>query len=331
MGKTKPNDPCYCGSGKKYKKCHQPLDRLANLRGDLSGRPEFGVKKGLVSGRATVPDSIAPPDYASTGRPRSDKSLPNKKGPEQLQRMRHACRMAREVLDIAVAAVRPGITTDEIDRIAHAAALERDCYPSPLNYLGFPKSICTSVNEVICHGIPDSRPLEDGDIVNIDVTVFTQGMHGDNSAMVLVGDVDAESRQLVSVTKDCLMAGISVVKPGAKLNEIGLAIQKIAHQHRYGVVEAFVGHGIGEYFHMEPQVPHYYDERNNFILRAGMTFTIEPMINVGAHSHILWDDNWTAVTTDGKRSAQWEHTVLVTDLGVEVLTLGAGEAQPFPG
>lgn len=316
-----PNDACWCGSGKKYKKCHMHRDHLSGLSraGGIATARRL-VRKGIVSPRRAVPDHIAKPEYALSGQPAKDGRISNIKGPEQIARMRTACRLAREVLEEVVAAAKPGITTDALDVIAHEACLRRGCYPSPLNYLGFPKSICTSVNEVICHGIPDSRPLEDGDILNIDVTVYVDGMHGDNSAMVLIGEVDEEGRRLVDITRQCLHAGIAVVRPGGKVNEIGRAITALASANGYSVVTAFVGHGIGEFFHMPPHVGHHYDPKNTYVLKPGMTFTIEPMINLGVYSHSLWDDDWTAVTSDLQRSAQWEHTVLVTDSGVEVLT-----------
>jgi methionyl aminopeptidase len=267
-----------------------------------------------------VPAHISRPDYATTGRPARERSRELVKTPEQIERMRVACRAARQVLEACKKAVRPGITTDAIDAIAHQAYIDLGGYPSTLNYHGNPKSLCTSVNEVICHGIPDARPLEDGDIVNIDITIFLGGMHGDLSETVLVGNVSEASQRLVRVTHECLMRGISVVKPGVAIREIGRAIQTHAEAQGYGVVRAFVGHGIGEQFHMDPQVPHYYDAATKGECRAGMTFTIEPMINEAAYTHVTWDDQWTAVTSDGGRSAQFEHTILVTDTGVEILT-----------
>jgi len=281
----RPNEPCWCGSGRKYKRCHEPKDRLAALAGGgpgsvgaavAAGRPqERLVRKGQVTPVRRMPAEIPKPDYATTGKPR----------------------------------MKP---------------------PPPIKYYHYPKAICTSVNEVICHGIPDSRALEDGDIVNVDVTVYVDGFHGDCSQTLLVGDVDEASRRLVTVTRQCLYAGIGAVRPGAQVRDIGRAIQTLAEQHGYGVVRAFVGHGIGETFHMEPQVHHYYDPAARFTLKAGMTFTIEPMINMGTWRHSTWDDGWTAVTADLQRSAQFEHTVLVTEGGVEVLTLPDGEPQPFP-
>lgn len=299
------------------------MGKAARLKRDRrAGHTGAGrlVRAGTLSPTRTVPAAIARPDYADTGEPQSRRDGNLIKTPEQIERMRRAGRAAAEVLELCGATVRPGITTDEIDAIAHAAYLERGGYPSTLNYHGYPKSLCTSVNEVICHGIPDSRALEDGDIVNCDVTIFLDGVHGDCSATFLVGEVDTESRRLVQVTRECLDLGIAAVKPGRPLNDIGFAIQKHAEFAGFGVVRAFVGHGIGETFHMEPSVPHYYEERMDFVMEAGMTFTIEPMITVGDHRHDTWRDGWTAVTRDRKRTAQFEHTILVTDSGAEILT-----------
>jgi methionyl aminopeptidase len=193
-----------------------------------------------------------------------------------------------------------------------------------LNYSGYPKSVCTSVNEVICHGIPDSRKLEDGDIVNLDVTCYIGGVHGDTNATFAVGKIDETSRELIKATEECIWRGIEAVKPGRPLSDIGRAIEDQAKLYKLGVVRAFVGHGIGEQFHTDIQVLHYYDSRNSVVMRPGMTFTIEPMITLGTWQHKMWDDEWTAVTADGKRTAQFEHMVLVTETGVDVLTGGAG-------
>jgi len=231
-----------------------------------------------------------------------------------------AGRIAAEVLAVCGAAVAPGVTTDELDRIAHEAYLSRGAYPSTLNYHGYPKSICTSVNEVICHGIPDDRPLEDGDIVNIDVTAFIDGVHGDCNATFLCGDVDAESRQLVEVTRECRDLGIAAVRPGRPVSDIGRAIEERAQRAGYGVVRTFVGHGIGEQFHIPPTIPHYYAPEADTVLQPGMTFTVEPMITLGSWREKLWDNGWTAVTVDGRRTAQFEHTLVVTEDGAEVLT-----------
>jgi len=231
------------------------------------------------------------------------------KSAEIIERMRTAGRMAAEVLTVTADAVTVGITTDELDAICHQATIERGAYPSPLNYHGYPKSVCTSVNEVICHGIPDSRPLGDGDIVNLDVTVYLDGVHGDTNATVGVGEVD-----------ECLERGIGAVVPGRPISDIGRAIQRHAEGAGFGVVRNYCGHGIGEVFHSSPQIPHYFEPSATTVMEPGMTFTIEPMITIGSWRHLMWDDGWTAVTADGRRTAQFEHTILVTPTGAEVLT-----------
>jgi methionyl aminopeptidase len=225
------------------------------------------------------------------------------------------------VLARSLAAVAPGVTTDEIDAVAHRAYIELGAYPSTLNYHGYPKAICTSVNEVICHGIPDDRPLEDGDIINVDVTAYIGGVHGDCSATALVGAVDEESRRLVEVTRECRDLGIAAVVPGRPISDIGRAIQDHAEGHGYGVVRAFIGHGIGETFHTAPNIPHYFTPDARTVMEPGMTFTIEPMITLGTPKERMWGNGWTAVTTDGRRTAQFEHTLVVTDDGPEILTL----------
>jgi methionyl aminopeptidase len=335
VSKIGPNDLCWCGSGTKYKRCHQSRDVIKELRGEslaplmrAAAHPKQ-IRPGMLSPMRSVPDHIIRPDYAISGRPQSPRQRTVVKNADQIERMRSACREARKVLETAKAAVRPGITTDEIDAITHQAYIDLGGYPSTLNYHGYPKSLCTSVNEVICHGIPDSRPLEEGDIVNLDITIYINGMHGDLSETVLVGEVDEQSRNLVQATHESMMRGIEAVRPGGMIRDIGQAIQFRAEKQGYGVVQAFVGHGIGEQFHMDPQVPHYYDRSQTTQFVPGMVFTIEPMINQGDHRHVMWDDKWTAVTVDLKRSAQFEHTILVTPRGVEILTLPVGEAQPF--
>jgi methionyl aminopeptidase len=268
------------------------------------------------------------PPYAETGIvPRYNES--RIKELDVIERMRVAGAAAKDILRRAGEMVRPGITTDEIDIFVHDACIEMGGYPSPLNYHGYPKSVCTSVNEVICHGIPDSRVLEDGDVINLDVTIYLNGVHGDTNATFAVGDISQQDKDLMAVTEECMWHGIEVVKPGVMINEIGRAIEVHAKKHKYGVVRAFIGHGIGENFHTDIQVLHYYDPRNTMILREGMTFTIEPMItSSGETRHKMWDDDWTAVTADGSRTAQYEHTMVVTKDGVEVLTGGAGAVSP---
>jgi methionyl aminopeptidase len=309
----KANDPCWCGSGRKYKRCH---------KGN-----EGSIEPGMISPRRPVPESIARPDYATAGKPRRW-AEPMVKSPEVIDRMRVAGRLAAEVLAETGAAVRPGVTTDELDAICHEACIRRGAYPSPLNYNGFPKSLCTSVNEVICHGIPDNRTLRDGEIVNLDVTLFIGGVHGDTNGTFLVGDVDDSSRRLVTVTRECLELGIASVQPGRPISDIGRAIEAHASRYRFGVVRTFVGHGIGEQFHMEPSVPHYFTPSAATQMEPGMTFTIEPMITLGSWRERLWEDGWTAVTVDGRRTAQFEHTLVVTDHGADVLTV---QADRLPG
>ena len=216
--------------------------------------------------------------------------------------------------------MQPGVTTDELDRVGHEFLCDHGAYPSTLGYKGFPKSLCTSVNEVICHGIPDSRVIEDGDIVNIDVTAFINGVHGDTNATFLAGDVDEETRLLVERTHEALMRGINAVKPGRRLNVVGRVIESYAKRFGYGVVRDFTGHGIGTAFHSGLIVPHYDAPMYDDEIQVGMTFTIEPMLNLGTHEWVMWDDGWTVVTKDGRRSAQFEHTLLVTPTGAEILT-----------
>jgi methionyl aminopeptidase len=265
-----------------------------------------------------VPATIARPPYA----PDAPALVPAVPPDEFSDRMRAAGCAAGEVLQELAAIVRPGITTDELDRACHDACIARGGYPSPLHYKGFPKSLCTSVNEIICHGIPDDRPLQDGDIVNCDVTIYLEGVHGDCNATFLVGDVDDTARRLVETTREAMWKGIEQVRPGARVYDIGRAIQTHAEAAGFGVVRAFVGHGVGEQFHTAPSIPHYFDPHADTLLTPGMTFTIEPMITEGSWElGRIWPDGWTAPTRDLSRSAQFEHSLLVTSTGVEVLTL----------
>jgi methionyl aminopeptidase len=321
----RPNEACWCGSGDKYKRCHKEADYLF-LKDEAKRLEATKVRPGVVSPRRPVPPDIPRPEYAETGEA-SRGSGRLTRTEDELIRMRRACRAAAEVLRTVGAAVKPGVTTDALDALAHETAIAMGGYPSPLNYgktedrPPFPKSICTSVNEVICHGVPDSRQLLNGDIVNVDVTVFLDGMHGDTNATFLVGEVDEESQRLVRVTRECMMKGIEVVKIGRPVSDIGRAIEAHADAHGYQVVRSYCGHGIGEVFHNELQIPHYFDPKANTRIEKGMTFTIEPMINAGVWQDRLWSDGWTVVTQDLRRSAQFEHTVLVTDAGAEILTL----------
>jgi methionyl aminopeptidase len=243
------------------------------------------------------------------------------KSKDQIEKMRETCRLAASVLDFIEPYVEPGITTDELDRLCHDYIVKAGAIPAPLNYKGFPRSICTSVNEVICHGIPGNQTLRQGDIINIDITTIVDEYHGDTSEMFLVGEVSDEAKALVDHTRESMWLGIREVAPRKRLGDIGAAIFEFAHkQHGYGVVEAFCGHGIGRQFHMQPQVSHVGKRNTGLRLRPGMTFTIEPMINLGTPHCDIMDDGWTAKTRDRRLSAQTEHTVLVTEDGFDVLT-----------
>ncbi|HEX2245579.1 MAG TPA: type I methionyl aminopeptidase [Gammaproteobacteria bacterium] len=243
------------------------------------------------------------------------------KTPEEIDQMRTAGRLAAEVLTMIRPHVVAGVTTEELDRICHDYIVNTQyAIPAPLNYRGFPKSICTSVNHVVCHGIPGDKKLKEGDIINIDVTVIKHGYHGDTSRMFFVGEPAIRARRLVEVCYECLRIGIDQVRPGAQLGDIGYAIQRHAETHGFSVVREYCGHGIGSQFHEEPQVLHYGKPGTGLKLEPGMIFTIEPMINAGKRHVKLLPDQWTVVTKDRSLSAQWEHTVLVTDTGVEVLT-----------
>jgi methionyl aminopeptidase len=249
------------------------------------------------------------------------------KTPEEIEKMRVAGRLAAEVLEMIEPHVRAGVTTDELNRICHDHIVDvQQAIPAPLNYKGFPKSICTSLNHVVCHGIPNDKPLKDGDILNIDITVIKDGYFGDTSKMFMVGKVPEWATRLCQITQECLYKGISVVRPGAHLGDIGEIIQKHAEKNGYSVVREYCGHGIGNVFHEEPQVLHYGRAGTGLELKAGMTFTIEPMINQGRHETRLLGDGWTAITKDRKLSAQYEHTILVTDSGCEILTLRSDDS-----
>jgi methionyl aminopeptidase len=277
------------------------------------------VAAATVSARREVPAHIPRPEYV-------DKPAPARftgsevKDDDTIARMRIAGRLAAQARDLVGSHVEPGVTTDELDRIGHEFLCDHGAYPSTLGYRGFPKSLCSSVNEVVCHGIPDSRRIEDGDIVNIDITAFLDGVHGDTNATFLAGDVDEDSRLLVERTREALERGIRAVKPGRRINVIGRVIESYAKRFGYGVVREFTGHGIGSAFHSGLIVPHYDDAMYDDVIEVGMTFTIEPMLNLGTDQWEMWDDNWTVVTKDGRRSAQFEHTLLVTPSGAEVLT-----------
>ncbi|WP_416366364.1 type I methionyl aminopeptidase [Nocardioides sp.] len=274
---------------------------------------------GTISPRRPVPAHVRRPEYVDRPSP-TPYDGPEVKDEETIAKMRVAGRLAAQARDLVGSHVAPGITTDELDRIGHEFLCDHGAYPSTLGYRGFPKSLCSSVNEVICHGIPDDRVVEDGDIVNIDITAYLDGVHGDTNATFLAGDVDEESRLLVERTREALQRGINAVKPGRRINIIGRDIESYAKRHGYGVVQEFTGHGIGTSFHSGLIVPHYDDPDHDDLIEVGMTFTIEPMLNLGVREWEMWDDEWTVVTRDLKRSAQFEHTLLVTRDGAEILT-----------
>ena len=248
------------------------------------------------------------------------------KTPDEIEKMRIAGRLAAEVLVMIGPYVKAGITTDELDKICHDYIVDvQHAVPAPLNYHGFPKSICTSVNHVICHGIPGAKKLKDGDIINIDITVIKDGYHGDTSKMFHVGETSIMAQRLVDNAREAMLLGIQLVKPGTRLGDIGHIIQQHAEKAHFSVVREYCGHGIGQVFHEDPQVLHYGNPGTGLVLEAGMTFTIEPMINAGKRHIKQLPDGWTVVTKDRSLSAQWEHTILVTDTGYEILTLREDE------
>ena len=277
------------------------------------------LQPGRVSPARQVPASIARPEYVGKRYPRTGE--PEVKDRQTIERMRVASKIAAQALAEVGRHVQPGVTTDELDRVGHDFLVDHGAYPSTLGYRGYPKSLCTSLNEVICHGIPDDTVVADGDIVNIDITAFIGGVHGDTNATFLAGDVPEESRLLVERTHEAMMRGIRAVAPGRPLNAIGRVIESYARRFGYGVVRDFTGHGIGTTFHSGLVVPHFDDPDVDITMEPGMTFTIEPMLTLGTIDYEIWPDGWTVLTADGKRTAQFEHTILVTPDGHEILTL----------
>ena len=294
LGELGRNDPCWCGSGLKYKKCHMARD----------SRAPASQKNRWLPQRS--PGPRAPSTLIKTD--------------AQIEGIRKACRLTRELLDMLGPRIAAGVSTDEINDWVHEMTLSREAKSAPLNYKGFPKSVCTSVNGEVCHAIPGERVLVSGDIVNVDVSPILGGFYGDASRMFLIGEVSEGARRLVQVTRECLEIGIAQVRPGGFVGDIGQAIQTHAEKHGFSVVRDFVGHGVGLRFHEEPQIPHFGRKGHGPPLLPGMIFTIEPMINAGDWRIKILPDGWTAVTVDGSLSAQWEHTLLVTTDGVEVLT-----------
>lgn len=278
------------------------------------------LSPGRISPLRSVPADIARPEYVGRDAPlpyTGPAVLPQ----ETIDRMRVAGRLAADALAEVGRAVRPGVTTDQLDRIGHEYLCDHGAYPSTLGYRGFPKSLCTSLNEVICHGIPDSTVLEDGDICNIDITAYIDGVHGDTNATFAVGQVDPEVSLLVERTRTALDRAIAAVSPGRPINVIGRVIESYARRFGYGVVRDFTGHGIGTAFHSGLVIPHYDDPAATTVMQPGMTFTIEPMINLGTYDYEMWADGWTVVTADRRWTAQFEHTLVVTHDGAEILTL----------
>lgn len=317
MNRLRGNAPCWCGSGRKFKRCH----------GDQRAMRRRPVQPGTVAPLLAVPPSITRPDYVTGQLPVTSSSFQIHSG-ESLERLRVACRVAAEVLETVGREVAPGVTTDYLDQVAHEAFISRGAYPSTLTYKGYPKSICTSVNEVICHGIPDDRPLQEGDIVNVDVTGYVGGMHGDTSATFGVGEISPSLQALIDVTREATLLGIAAVAPGRTLNSIGAAIQPYAFAHGFGVVVDYGGHGIGSVFHAAPHVNHTVHDWDTTPFEPGMTFTVEPMITAGSPNHHMWSDGWTVAANDLLPTAQFEHTVIVTDAAVEILTLTAEGSSP---
>lgn len=287
MKKIARNDLCWCGSGKKYKKCH--------LDSDIAG------------GTVTKERIAAPPGVII-------------KTASQIEGIRKSSRLTRDVLAMVSERMRPGIATDTINEWVHEYIVSRGAVPAPLNYNGYPKSVCVSLNNVICHGIPDATVIREGDILNVDVTTILDGYYGDAGKMFMIGDVSAEARRLVQVARECLDVGIDQVMPYRDFGEIGYAIEQHAVKNGFSVVRDYGGHGIGIRFHEEPHVHHYGSRKRGIMMMPGMVFTIEPMINQGRFETRLMPDSWTAVTIDGKLSAQWEHTILVTETGAEIMT-----------
>ncbi|MFC3961913.1 type I methionyl aminopeptidase [Nocardia jiangsuensis] len=286
----------------------------------MSVRTRQPLVPGMLSPEREVPRAIARPEYVGK-RTAVEGSEPWVQTPETIEKMRLASKIAARALAEAGKAVAPGVTTDELDRIAHEYMIDNGAYPSTLGYKGFPKSCCTSLNEVICHGIPDSTVIQDGDIVNIDVTAYIDGVHGDTNATYLAGEVDEEVRLLVERTHEATMRAIKAVKPGRALNVVGRVIESYANRFGYGVVRDFTGHGVGPTFHNGLVVLHYDQPAVETVIEPGMTFTIEPMINLGGIDYEVWNDGWTVVTKDRRWTAQFEHTLVVTETGAEILTL----------
>lgn len=288
MNKFNRNDICWCGSGLKYKKCHMEQDKFLDR---LSEQYGYEIPKDII------------------------------KCEKDIEGIRKSCALTREILDMIESRIKAGISTEEVNKWVHEYTVDHGAYPAPLGYYGFPKSTCVSINEVVCHGIPDENTIiKDGDIVNVDVTCILDGYYGDSNRTFLIGNVSEKARDLVEVAKECLRRGIEEVKPYNTVGDIGYVINEYATSRGYSVVYEYGGHGVGNEFHEEPFVAHVGERGEGMVLLPGMTFTIEPMINEGVPETVVLEDEWTAVTEDKKLSAQWEHTILVTENGYEILT-----------
>ncbi len=274
---------------------------------------------GRLSPARTVPSGIARPEYV--GKPGPAPHVGGDKyDQDTIQRIRIASKIAAQALDLVLESAKPGMTTDELDRIGHEFLISQNAYPSTLGYRGFPKSLCSSMNEVICHGIPDDTVLEDGDLLNIDISAFIGGVHGDTNGTVLIGEGPEELANLVTRTKDAMHRGISAAMPGRQVNIIGRAIETYAKRYNYGVVKEFTGHGVGPSFHTGLIIPHYDEPEYDNLIEVGMVFTVEPMITLGTADWDMWQDGWTVTTKDKQQTAQFEHTILITEDGPEILT-----------
>ncbi|XP_046421747.1 methionine aminopeptidase 1D, mitochondrial [Neodiprion fabricii] len=307
-----------CTFFKNFFKRESKISSETNLKTSFG---KYGIVKPwpIVSDRKSVPSYIPKPSYAESSIPCDRLKEAEIKDKNQIECMRHSCILARQILGKVRNFLKVGFTTEQLDAKLHQLIINNGAYPSPLNYQGFPKSICTSINNVACHGIPDSRPLHNGDILNVDITVFLNGYHGDCSAMFKVGEVDEEARQLIDATETCLSKAISICKPNENFSSIGQIIEETAQKHGFGIVPAFAGHGIGNYFHGPPDIYHFKNDEPGK-MQTGMTFTIEPVLTQGGPDVEILEDGWTAVTTDNARTAQAEHTILITDTGSEILT-----------
>lgn len=333
---------CFRSNWAVHKTIHQAAD--TNSEGSYDPFPEFAYSGPLhaaypLTPRREVPKHIKRPDYAQNGRPISE--IKNDRigkftvlTAKEADKVRKVARLSREILDATAAQIIPGVTTtDDLDAFLHRECVKRNAYPSPLNYYNFPKSLCTLVNEVICHGIPDKTVLQDGDIVNLDVTIYYLGFHLDLNETYYVGErarADPETVNLVETTRECLDLAIAMVKPGMAFRDLGNVIEQHATANGCLVVRTYCGHGINQLFHCQPNIPHYAKNKAVGIAKPGMVFTIEPMLCVGTHRDVTWPDNWTATTQDGKRLAQFEHMMMVTDDGVEVLTARTAESPGGP-